>query len=382
MKQYTDLLEDILLNGTYKAPAREGMPCTYSLFGEQMKFDLSEGFPLVTTKKMYWKGVVTELIWFLRGDVNIKFLVDNKLNIWNEDAYNYYMKMCSNPELEDDVLDILKLDMINSKYEPYTYEEFVEFIKSSAKADLPTCREYTLGDCGNQYGKTWRNFGDKGVDQIANIIESLSTKPESRRHIVSSVDVERDTELALYWCHSLFQFNTRRIRIEDRCKLYEKQLLEFDEMELNDTERKDFYSTVTHEALNELGVPEFYLDCQMYQRSADAFLGVPFNIASYALLTHIIAKFVDMIPGNFIHSLGDVHLYENHLDVAEEQIKRHGMELPELFLADVDFDKFDWELDSIEDLISMDMDLIHEHIKLIGYESHPKLVGKLSTGLQ
>jgi len=292
MKQYLKLLKDIKEKGTYKAAARENMPGTTSLFGYQMRFNLQEGFPILTTKKMYWKGIVAELIWFLNGDTNIKYLIDNGVNIWNEDAYNYYLARCKDSRIEN----------------PLSFDRFIDLIASHSNLTFLDIEKlpdmYELGDCGSQYGKVWRNFGHeefefgekKGVDQIKNILHSLKNSPEGRRHIVTAIDPTKQHDLALYWCHAMFQFNCRKLTLKERVAEYEKK--NYSEEERRTHTPYDMSFTALEEKLNELEIPKYYLDCQLYQRSADAVLGVPFNISSYALLTSIMAESCNMVPGD------------------------------------------------------------------------------------
>lgn len=239
MKQYHEHLKLILDKGTRKKPAREGMPGSISLFGYQNSYDLSEGFPILTTKKVNFKNIVVELLWFLRGDTNIGYLVDNGCNIWNEDAYNYYQKKCK----EQGLLDRL------------TFEEFVNAIKDpdngyQTSRNLPS--DYTLGDCGKQYGWLWRNWEkpvndssyldgvrfDK-VDQIKNLIEGLKANPEGRRHILTAWNPAALDDMALNACHAFVQFNCRK------------------------TNNSSGLHPSHAKYLNE---PEYYLDCQLYQR--------------------------------------------------------------------------------------------------------------------
>ena len=322
MKQYTKLLSDILSEGRDKPPARANMPATKSLFGYQMRFDLQERFPILELRKLSFKNIVAELLWFLNGDTNIKFLVDNGCNIWNEDAYNYYVKLVSpfgdDPDFYETGLGNLYSKDDENEFEIFSFEEFLKIIKEArSKEDLPSqeiyrdyqnkCEldgqylTYTLGDCGFQYGKVWREIpirqGEDFIDQISNLVKSISENPESRRHVLTSVIPQYQEELALYWCHALAQFNCRPLTSEQKLKFAE-----------------DLAAT-----------PDYFLDCHLYQRSGDAFLGIPYNIASYALLTHILCcsdpnnRFV---PGELIHTLGDVHLYENHFAQASEIINR------------------------------------------------------------
>jgi thymidylate synthase len=284
------------------------MPATKSLFGYQMRFDLQERFPLLELRKLSFKNIVAELLWFLNGDTNIKFLVDNGCNIWNEDAYNYYIK------LRESGLQTKKAR------QDYSFAEFVDAIKKTEFDKLPVHyirpeaieTFYRLGDCGYQYGKVWRDLD--GVDQIKNLVKSLSETPESRRHILTSVAPQYQNKLALYWCHALVQFNCRPMTEEQRTNWVIKYYSSSEDELIADQKRtKDLVDTYA---------PKYYLDCSMYQRSADAFLGVPYNIASYALLTEILCRLLNFASGEFIHSFGDVHLYENHFAQASEVINR------------------------------------------------------------
>jgi thymidylate synthase len=316
MKQYLELLKAIRERGTHKPAAREGMPGSTSLFGYQLRHNLADGFPLLTTKRVSFKNIVTELIWFLNGNTDIKYLVDRGCNIWNEDAYNYYLKQVKA------LLPITAYDKAGLvKTVPLTFEEFIEVIKGDK---VRSVKSILLGDCGYQYGKTWRDFN--GVDQITRVISSLKNNPESRRHIVTAIDPSNDEKLALYWCHSMFQFNCRPIE------------------------------------------EGYALDIQVYQRSADVFLGVPYNIASYALLVEVMAKLVGMVPGELIHTFGDVHIYDNHQEGVEEQLSREPKGLPRLIINE----------DIPGDLKGIDPN----GFELEGYEPYPGIKGKLSTGLR
>ena len=256
MKQYKEHLEVILAKGTHKPAARENMPGTTSLFGYQWKHDLSEGFPLLTTKKTYWKGIVVELLWFLKGDTNVKYLNDNGVTFWNEDAYNYYKKLGGTQYSFEQFVDVIKFNSLNGLLERGRDQMFKN-------------RDYKLGDCGFQYGRVWRKWqtiddtemrlGYWHVDQIAKLIKQLTNNPESRRHILTSIDPANDDNLALYWCHALTQFNCRPVNRE---AYWIKQ---------HPGPRGAMM--ITDEFLDGYNVPKYYLDCQMYQRSADMFLG-------------------------------------------------------------------------------------------------------------
>ncbi|MGL4950865.1 MAG: thymidylate synthase [Mycoplasma sp.] len=256
MKQYHNLLKNILENGKQKSN-RTGVS-TISLFGTQTRYDLSDGFPLLTTKKVNFKAIVHELLWFINGDTNIKYLVDNNVNIWNEWPFDKYKK--------------------SSNYKGETQAEFIDKIRN----DENFANEF--GDLGPVYGKQWRNFN--GVDQLSKVIEQIKNNPDSRRLIVSAWNPTEVDNMLLPPCHSLFQFY----------------------------------------------VEDGKLSCQLYQRSADLFLGVPFNIASYSLLTHMIANVCDLDVGEFIHTTGDCHIYSNHIEQVNTQLAREPKKLPILVL--------------------------------------------------
>jgi len=264
MKQYLDLLERVLDEGNKKED-RTGTG-TISVFGHQMRFDLGEGFPLLTTKKLHLKSIIHELLWFLKGSTNVKYLQDNGVRIWNE----------------------------------------------WAKED---------GELGPIYGYQWRSWPDYKaghIDQVKQVIESIKTNPDSRRHIVSAWNVGAIDDMQLPPCHILFQFY----------------------------------------------VANGELSCQLYQRSADIFLGVPFNIASYAILTMMVAQVCGLKPGTFVHTLGDAHIYLNHMDQVKLQLTRQPMALPQL--------RINPERKNIDDFVFEDFDLVN-------YESHPHIKGAISV---
>ena len=264
MRQYLDLLADVMRNGTDR-PDRTGTG-TRSVFGRQLRFDLTRGFPLLTTKKVHLKSVIYELLWFLRGETNVRWLQERGVSIWNEWADEN-------------------------------------------------------GDLGPVYGSQWRSWPDgrgRTIDQIANVVHSIRTKPDSRRHIVSAWNPAEVDDMALPPCHCLFQFY----------------------------------------------VADGKLSCQLYQRSADIFLGVPFNIASYALLTHMVAQVTDLEAGEFIHSFGDVHLYSNHVEQAREQLKRETRSLPRLTLNPDRTSIFDFQ---------------YEDFLVTGYDPHPAIKAPIAV---
>ncbi len=296
MKQYLELLRTIKEQGTVKGD-RTGTG-TKSIFGHQMRFDLSQGFPLLTTKKVFLKGVIHELLWFLRGDTNIKYLVDNAVHIWDNDAFRHYNTLCSAAALE-----------------PISRDEFLRL------AGTPSPIEgYCYGDLNEVYGHQWRSWEryDGGVvDQIREVIETIKHNPNSRRMLVSAWNVAQVENMALPPCHVLFQFYVANGR----------------------------------------------LSCQLYQRSADTFLGVPFNIASYALLTQMIAHECGLECGEFIHTLGDTHLYLNHMEQVDEQLARTPRPLPTMRLNPARKSIFDFTFDDFT---------------LEGYDPYPTITAPMS----
>lgn len=288
MKQYLDTLTHILEKGVEKEN-RTGVN-TIGVFGYQTRYDLSEGFPLLTTKKMFTRGLIEELLWFISGDTNIKTLVDKNINIWNPDAYREFKN--------------------SDGFSGESLDEYVEKIKT----DNDFAAKY--GDLGPVYGKQWRDFS--GVDQFANLVDGIKKSPDSRRHIVSAWNPKDVPKMALPPCHTLYHFN----------------------------------------------VHDGKLSCQLYQRSADAFLGVPFNIASYALLTMMVAKSTGHEPGDFVHTFGDLHIYKNHVEAVEEQLKREPKKLPTMEINPDVKNIFSYKIDDF---------------KLEGYDPYPTIKAKLNV---
>jgi thymidylate synthase len=314
-KQYQKLLQDIIDNGVKKED-RTGTG-TISVFGRQIRHKMSEGFPLLTTKKMPFKTIVTELLWFLRGDTNIKFLVDNNCHIWDGDAYKSY----ENKYYKGEAFGYKKLN--DSGYSPdlkLSQEEFINKIKTDEKF----AKEW--GELGPIYGKQWRNWrgqdgmiGEKDengtriitwnqIDQIQNLINELKTNPDSRRLMVNAWNVGELDQMVLPPCHYGFQVYTRELSLEER-----RKLANYD---------SEFVSPMTVESWDKNNIPTRAISLMFNMRSVDTFLGLPFNIASYGLLLEIIAKEVNMVPDELIGNLGDVHLYSNHVEQAKEQIGR------------------------------------------------------------
>ena len=305
-KQYQSLLKDILDNGTEKED-RTGTG-TISIFGRQIRHNMQDGFPLLTTKKMAIKSIMTELKWFLKGDTNIKYLVDNGCNIWNGDAYKKYCK----------------LQVPHDHFE--TQEEFIELIKTN--------NEFAekWGELGPLYGKQWTDW--MGIDQILNLINSLKKNPDSRRLMVNAWNVSELHEMTLPPCHYGFQVYTRELNLDERIDYLNKTTL-------------NKSSDWLEEQLDQMGIPNRALSLSWNQRSVDTFLGLPFNIASYGMLLSLLAEEVNMVPEELIGNLGDTHLYLNHLEQAKEQINREPKpHLPKLKLSNVDIleGEFDYEI--------------------------------------
>jgi len=335
-KQYTDLLQDILDNGVIKQD-RTGTG-TLSVFGRQIRHKMSDGFPLLTCKKMPFRLIATELLWFLRGDTNIKFLVDNNCHIWDGDAYkNYGKRMVDiiNVVIPAEFMDKgwVKLDN-HGKYGVLSKEEFINKIKT----DFKFAEKW--GELGPIYGKQWRKWGPmmrdiipletggyvyKGpIDQITNLINDLKTNPDSRRLMVNAWNVGELDSMVLPPCHYGFQVYTRELGDEERYDLIEKdKYTQFVNWQNLGTDR-------IREVLDEQNIPKRAISLMWNQRSVDTFLGLPFNIASYGLLLEIIAKEVNMVPDELIGNLGDTHLYLNHIEQAKEQIPREPYPLPKL----------------------------------------------------
>lgn len=342
-KDYQELLQDILDNGVIKSD-RTGTG-TISVFGRQIRHKMSNGFPLLTTKKMSFKTMVTELLWFLKGDTNIKYLVDNNCHIWDGDAYNNW---------------VLK----NSEPDQYwlTKEEFIDRIKT----DDEFSKQW--GDLGSIYGKQWRSWGaghleDKygfgKIDQIEKLINDLKTNPDSRRLMVSSWNVGELDQMTLPPCHYGFQVYTKELSLEERNKSMGKDYAYrgvFSGPIANQKELDKY-----KELFDEQNRPTRAISLMWNQRSVDTFLGLPFNIASYGLLLMMLADEVNMVPDELIGNLGDTHLYSNHIEQAKEQIGREGFELPTVHIRDGMFCSS------------------HGDVILENYQSHPTIKAPLSN---
>jgi thymidylate synthase len=378
--RYQALLEDILQWGVEKKD-RTGTG-TISVFGRQIRHKMSEGFPLLTTKKMHWNSVVTELLWFLRGDTNIKFLLDYDCHIWDGDAYKRYVTHWGNP------IDPINYELygpnttMNCFHEDkrlYTKEEFVKQIKT----DETFAKQW--GDLGPIYGKQWRKWKyqenewydghthypeiSTSIDQISNLVQQLKTNPDSRRLMVSAWNVSELGQMVLPPCHYGFQVYTRELSESERFNWYGNKI--------------DSHMHHDHivQEMNQENVPTRAISLMWNQRSVDTFLGLPFNIASYGLLLEIIAKEVNMVPDELIGNLGDAHLYSNHIDQAKEQIGRTPYELPTVKITERNWYMHEKVKEHLgektldEKLKSYRPDCF----ELIGYESHPKIKAPLSN---
>lgn len=293
MKQYLELCKKVLEEGAYKDD-RTGTG-TYSIFGYQTRYNLEEGFPLVTTKKVFLRGIIHELLWFISGSTNIKYLVDNDVHIWDDWAYKAYKN--------------------SNEFEGEDMKGFAARIKSLDKDDPFVVK---WGELGPVYGRQWRNFNEQGVDQLQNLIDQIKNNPNSRRLIISAWNPCEVDKMALPPCHSFMQFY----------------------------------------------VINGKLSCQLYQRSADIFLGVPFNIASYSLFTMMIAQVCGLKPGEFVHTMGDAHIYSNHVEQIKLQLSREPKKLPTMKINPNVKSIFDFKIEDFE---------------LEGYEPWPRIKGEVAV---
>lgn len=361
-KQYLKLLKDILDNGVEKE-TRNGN--TISVFGRQIRHKMSEGFPALTTKKLAFKTMTTELLWFLRGDTNIKYLVDNNCHIWDGDAYKNYCKIAGSMEEPD--YDIHVDDPNQHCTRLMTMEEFINKIKTNDEF------AEKWGELGRIYGAQWREWigfeqhekyaNTVYTDQITELITGLKENPDSRRLMVSAWNPSELDKVVLPPCHYGFQVYTRELSGEERMELYQTGNYTDGGVKLGGAQWE-------HSWLDSWApkVPKRAISLMWNQRSVDTFLGLPFNIASYGLLLEIIAKAVNMVPDELIGNLGDVHLYSNHIEQAKEQLTREPMKLPKLLFKDHLND-----FDSIIDILRV-KDFI-----LDNYQSHPTIFAPLSN---
>lgn len=314
MKQYLELLEKIKQEGIEKSD-RTGTG-TKSIFGYQMRFDLTKGFPILTTKRVPFGLIKSELLWFIKGDTNIRYLLQHNNHIWDEWAFKRYVE--SPDYTGEDMTDFGRRSLQDPVFKEVYEKELETFCQRILNEDDFAAK---YGELGNIYGSQWRHWKTtqgETIDQLAQVIEMLKTSPDSRRLIVSAWNPEDVPSMALPPCHTMFQFY----------------------------------------------VADGKLSCQLYQRSADVFLGVPFNIASYALLTHLIANEVGLEVGEFVHTLGDAHLYLNHLEQVDLQLSRETYELPQLVLKHPEKSLYDLE---VADVV------------LEGYEFHPTIKAPIAV---
>jgi thymidylate synthase len=375
--EYFRIVNDILTNGRLKKN-RTGVD-TIGIFGAQAKYNVDlNAFPLLTTKKVHWPAIVHELLWFISGDTNIKYLVDNNVRIWNEWAYKKYTDTCISkiPDNELESLSVLS-GMSLSDVDHLCMDAFIERIKN----DVEFATKW--GELGEgTYGRMWRDFpfftivdktdpstmpkfkslGTKGtycgdepltflgrIDQITKVLEKLKNNPDDRRMIVSAWHPHWVDHCALPPCHCLFHFHTEELTLEERVDILQKQVGPVN------LPKSDVWII---QKLNEDNIPTRRLNCLLYQRSVDTALGKPFNIASYALLTAMIAQTVNMVPGMFTHSMGDTHIYVNHIDGLKLQLTREPKKLPRVWLNPEVKSLFDFKYDDI---------------KLLDYEFHPTI---------
>jgi thymidylate synthase len=370
--QYQELLQAILDYGVEKKD-RTGTG-TKSIFGYTFRHNMSWGFPLLTTKKMAWKTMVTELLWFLRGDTNIKFLVDNNCHIWDGDCYKAYIKRYNKGEYVGKTKLLENSKKNRTLTEPFTQEEFINKIKT----DDEFAKKW--GDLGPIYGAQWRYWQGEldQWDQIKDLISELKTNPDSRRLMVNSWNVGQLHEMVLPPCHYGFQVYTRELTWEQQVEWVMKN---------TNVELENVYIV---EEVAKQTTPKRAISLMWNQRSVDTFLGLPFNIASYGLLLEIIAKMVNMVPDELIGNLGDTHLYLNHIEQAEEQIQRTSFDLLPTLNINTEF----WPtesgecgvgpLDATAVLNSFKDDnfckcLLEEDLQLLNYQSHPAIKAPLSN---
>jgi thymidylate synthase len=373
-KHYQALLQDILDNGAIKSD-RTGTG-TISVFGRQIRHKMSDGFPLLTTKKMAWKSIVAELLWFLRGDTNIKFLLDYDCHIWDGDAYKGYEVQC-----------------VTHSVDPMSKEQFISAIKLGNNKQphfIPDLTGYKLGDLGPIYGKQWRrwqgwmdmNGNEKGslwYDQILRLVHDLKTNPDSRRLMVSAWNVAELDQMVLPPCHYGFQVYTRKLSGEEMWDLLKKKVGE-ERFKLMVEDIAPFGGGLSEE-LQAYNIPKRTISLMWNQRSVDTFLGLPFNIASYGLLLEILAREVNMIPDELIGNLGDVHLYSNHIEQAKMQILRKPFSLPRVNITERNWYQHELVKERLGPKTFKDIILSYrpDCFELIGYESQSGIKAPLSN---
>lgn len=427
-KQYLDILKDIIDNGVWKN-TRSGR--VKSVFGRTMRFNLNEGLPLLTTKKVFTKGIIYELLWFLKGDTNIKYLVDNNVHIWDDDAFRWFKTLdfkyleIEEPyydeednkthigghgcykldycifDIEDDIENsytiVLNNDIQNEisvtieDLKNITKEQFIDYVKKNAwihRYDIHQGRKvsykkiYQFGDLGEIYGKQWRNYGISGKDQIANIINTLKTNPDDRRMVLNAWNTDVLDNIALPACHMFATFWTRELTKEERIGIWFNKHNLNEEIFNNDkfeSHSENYYlfkqyfheKTITADELikkieNE-NIPTRELSCSFTMRSNDWCCGCPYNCVSYSILTHLIAQVCNMSVGELIYYGLDCHVYENHMDAANEQLARDPF-------------KYNLPILSLNKEITNIDDFKFEDIKILNYESYPSIKYPLNVG--
>ena len=366
-KEYLNLLQDIIDNGVEKK-TRSGH--VKSVFGRQMRFDLKKGIPILTTKKVFSKGVIHELLWFLNhykdsyGGMNINYLLRNNVHIWDDDAYRWYKETMKDIFKDVDEKNVtlnyfvvMDDDEKGGKKEKYQYwleneiyrnnvehltnlskEEFIDMCLQNIEVRIntdPLPQKYRFGELGPIYGKQWRSFGFYGIDQIENIIKTLKKKPNDRRMLCIAYNPDQLDEMALPPCHVMMQFYTRKLTWEERLEEVKK--------------RKHITDDISVVQLDDLKVPKYGLSCMWTQRSVDSPIGLPYNILSYSILTYMIAVLVNMVPDELIGSLGDTHVYMNQMDGVKEQLSRNGSDIyPQLKITGTHKKIEDFKFDDFE----------------------------------
>lgn len=400
-KVYLDLLKDILENGVEK-DTRAGR--VKSVFGRQLRFDLKKGLPLLTTKKVFTKGVIHELLWFLKhpmnshGSMNIEYLVRNGVHIWDDDAYRWFKTeivkhfskapsknafyVCTNDDNSYKKPN-LELWSENEKrredvewLKNITKEEFLKLTLQRVEIHGSWMSVYRFGDLGPIYGKQWRSFGESGADQIQNIIKTLKTNPNDRRMLCMAFNPDQLDEMALPPCHVMFQFYTRELSHKERMKIFNKRHAQnqipkkwfdwFEEYSKDTEEGMDVTMPSDGSSYDIADIPKYGLSCMFNMRSNDYMLGNPFNCLQYSLLTYMIANIVNMVPDELICTIGDCHIYLNQMEGVKEQLSREGSDkTPQL--------KIKRKVENIDDYTFDDFEIID-------YEPNPPIKFPLSVG--
>ena len=403
-KQYLSLLEEIVRFGVEK-DTRAGK--VKSLFGKQLRFDLQKGFPLLTTKKVFTKGVIHELLWFLQrpynshGSMNIEYLIRNGVHIWDDDAYRWFKDKIAKEikptkylvcldDNDDEFIHNIVDRKTNFEYwienearlkdetwlQNITKEEFLDLTLQRVEICGSYMSRYRFGDLGPVYGTQWRHFGDTSLDQIHEIINTLKTNPNDRRMLCLAYNPSALEDMALPPCHVMFQFYARELSRDERMRIFNKRYMNgeipkkwyewFNEYSKDVDEGEDVALPVDGSDYDIAEIPRYALSCMWTQRSVDVPLGLPFNIASYALLTYMIAEVTNMLPDELIASLGDTHIYMNQMDGVMEQLNRKGNDqLPKL--------EINRKVEIIEDFK-------FEDFEIKGYNPDPPIKYPLSVG--